>query len=641
MNTERGDANNRLTNMVDAAGTTRYAYTDFGAPLSEDGPWDSDTVSYTFTTNWMRNKITLLQPNASDWVQTYSYDGAGRLANTTSPAGAFGYLYDTAHNLMIRKLTQPHGSFITNTYDMLGRWTGTYQKHSDGTVLNAHEYLYDDASRRTRQTRTGGDRVDYTYDNIGQLKISSGKESGGSPNRMNEQLGYAYDAAGNLNYRTNDALVQTFNVNNQNEITNVTRSGKLTVSGTTWGAATNVTVADNGNSPVAALRYADSSFARTNVTLLNGTNTFTAVAQDSYGRADTNTALNYLPSTNIFAWDRNGNLTTNGTRVFAFDDENELTTITEPGAWKSEFTYDGKMRRRIRKEYIWNSALANWQCTLEVRYVYDDKVVIQERHFHPQLSTETAFNSITYTRGSDLSRGLNGAGGIGGLLARTDNSTLSAGTPSIYSHAYYHADGNGNVTMLIATNQTVAARYWFDPFGRVLASSGTLADANLYRFSSQEAHPPSDLVCFLYRSYDPRLQRWVQRDPISELGFRRLALVAVPGAGMDLNQYTYVRNGPLNLTDPHGLSCWSDCMDASHAVHNATLQNCLNALNFAGAGALGGCLAGCIGTTVGYGPCIAACITGAGLVLGGIGFCCAAAYSVQMAGASLGCWWGC
>jgi len=39
--------------------------------------------------------------------------------------------------------------------------------------------------------------------------------------------------------------------------------------------------------------------------------------------------------------------------------------------------YDGRMRRRIRKEYSWiNSA---WAITNEVHYVYDGDVVIQER----------------------------------------------------------------------------------------------------------------------------------------------------------------------------------------------------------------------------------------------------------------------
>ena len=53
-----------------------------------------------------------------------------------------------------------------------------------------------------------------------------------------------------------------------------------------------------------------------------------------------------------YAYDANGNLTTNGTRFFEYDNENQLTRITEPNAWKSEFSYDGKMRRRITKEYI-------------------------------------------------------------------------------------------------------------------------------------------------------------------------------------------------------------------------------------------------------------------------------------------------
>jgi hypothetical protein len=55
-------------------------------------------------------------------------------------------------------------------------------------------------------------------------------------------LTYGYDPAGNLNYRTNNALVQNFVVNSDNELTSVTNGGTLTVMGTTTSAATNVTV---------------------------------------------------------------------------------------------------------------------------------------------------------------------------------------------------------------------------------------------------------------------------------------------------------------------------------------------------------------------------------------------------------------
>jgi hypothetical protein len=48
--------------------------------------------------------------------------------------------------------------------------------------------------------------------------------------------------AGNLAARTNNALVQSFGVNSLNQLTNGTRTGTLTVAGTTWGPATSVTV---------------------------------------------------------------------------------------------------------------------------------------------------------------------------------------------------------------------------------------------------------------------------------------------------------------------------------------------------------------------------------------------------------------
>jgi hypothetical protein len=79
--------------------------------------------------------------------------------------------------------------------------------------------------------------------------------------------------------------------------------------------------------------------------------------------------------------------------------------------------------------------------------------------------------TVAYTRGLDLSGSLEGAGGIGGLLARSHG--YSGGTWS--THNFYHADGGGNITMLINSAQTSVAVYRYDPYGRTLSQSGTLA----------------------------------------------------------------------------------------------------------------------------------------------------------------------
>jgi RHS repeat-associated protein len=135
----------------------------------------------------------------------------------------------------------------------------------------------------------------------------------------------------------------------------------------------------------------------------------------------------------------------------------------------------------------------------ETHYIYDGMRVIQERD-------ENNTPTVSYTRGTDVSGTMEGAGGIGGLLARTDGN----------GSAFYHADGNGNVTALVNGSQTLVASYRYDPFGKTNSSSGTLANANVYRFSSKEIHANSGMYYYGYRFYDPILQRWLNWDPLQE-----------------------------------------------------------------------------------------------------------------------------
>src|SRR5437868_5740827 len=84
----------------------------------------------------------------------------------------------------------------------------------------------------------------------------------------------------------------------------------------------------------------------------------------------------------------------------------------------------------------------------------------------------------------------------------------------------------------------MVAKYRYDAFGRAISSGGTLASANVYRFSSKEIHVNSGMHYYLYRFYDPNLQRWIKRDPIGEEG--------------GYNLYSFCENEPLGGVDSFG-----------------------------------------------------------------------------------------
>jgi RHS repeat-associated protein len=222
---------------------------------------------------------------------------------------------------------------------------------------------------------------------------------------------------------------------------------------------------------------------------------------------------------------------------------NGQRTFTEDGPWASdEVTVTNRYGLRAGLRLAQPSGggfgfAALWPLRRNYTW-YDGLLLAQERDGGNRPT-------VTYTRGRDLSGSYAGAGGIGGLLARSHG--YSAGNWS--SHNFYHADGNGTVTALVNSGGALQASYKYDPYGRYLSGGGALASANGLRFSSKPwvgfaGSTTSGLYSYGYRFYDPYLQRWVNRDPIGEMG------------GMNL--YGFIANEPFSSVDTLGLAEYGD-----------------------------------------------------------------------------------
>ena len=308
--------------------------------------------------------------------------------------------------------------------------------------------------------------------------------------------------------------MQTFTTDGANELASITRNTDLlTVAGSLSSAPTSLTI--NGQ---AATVYGDLTYAATNgVPIVSGLNQFTAVLNGTL----TNHTLAVLPVTTPLRYDATGNLVYDGLKAYGYDCANELTSITVTNLLRTEYVYDGFGRRRIRRDFSYQRTNGVYALTNEVRYVYDGMLVLQERN-------GSNAPVVTYTRGLDVSGTLQGAGGIGGLLARTDGNSTN----------YYHADGNGNITALINASGTETGRYLYDPYGNLLGLWGAAALGNTYRFSSKEWDLRTDVYYYGYRYYQPNLQRWLNRDPLEEAG--------------GINLYGFNSNNTLSLIDSDG-----------------------------------------------------------------------------------------
>ena len=202
-------------------------------------------------------------------------------------------------------------------------------------------------------------------------------------------------------------------------------------------------------------------------------------------------------------YDARGNLTSDGSKTYAYDLENRLTSVG--GAASVSLSYDPLGR-------LWQTVAGG----ATTQFLYAGDMLVAEYD----------------GAGNVLRRYVPGASPDGPLAWYE-----GAGTSTL---RYLHADNQGSIIAWSDGNSNLGAAYAYGPYGEPQAWGGSR-----YAYTGQIALPEAGLYHYKARAYDPTRGWFLQTDPV--------------GYESDLDLYAYVGEDPLNDDDPTG-----ECPTAAH-----------------------------------------------------------------------------
>jgi RHS repeat-associated protein len=132
---------------------------------------------------------------------------------------------------------------------------------------------------------------------------------------------------------------------------------------------------------------------------------------------------------------------------------------------------------------------------------------------------------------------------------------------------YFHKDHLGSIQTITNESGIVVERNAYDPWGRRRFpngqddTTGQIASLTSRGFTGEEHIEEAGLVHLNGRVYDPLLARFASADPT----------VDSPQSTQSWNRYAYLRNNPLNATDPTGFGFFSSVVRVVSAPFKAAL----------------------------------------------------------------------
>jgi len=504
------DTENNLLSITDAnQHTTNFAYDAFGRVKQTTFP-SNYSESYAYDAN---NNLTSKTDRNGKTIQ-YVYDALNRLTQRTYPDSTSAeYTYDLVGKIL--QVNDPTGTYAF-AYDNMGRLIGTTTTYSflPNTPFTT-SCNYDADSNRTGFTAPDGSTNAYTYDTLNRLSTLANSWAG--------SFGFSYDALSRRTQMTRpNGIATNYSYDKLSHLLSVLhQAGTSTIDGDayTLDAAGNRTAKQDYLAGVTSNYTYDKIYELTQVT--QGTNTTESYSYDPVGNRTASLAIpsytvnssNELTSDSnaSYTYDNNGNTLTkvvgSNTTSYAWDFENRLTSVTLPGTGGTvQFKYD-PFGRRIQKVYTTGS---NPPTTTTTNYLYDGDNEVEQ----------------VDQNGNVLSR-----------FAQGQNIDEPLALSASGATSFYEQDGLGSVTSLTNGTGAVAQSYTLDSFGKVVNSSGNVA--NPLRYTGRDFDSESGLYYYRARYYDPSTGRFLSEDPIGFTG--------------EINFYRYAEDDPVLFNDPSGL----------------------------------------------------------------------------------------
>ncbi|MEO0454616.1 MAG: RHS repeat-associated core domain-containing protein, partial [Verrucomicrobiota bacterium] len=545
----------RVKQVIDAAGTHTLVYEVDGQLKSDTISGSGDLSGFTTTSDYsttgfgLRDGFTL-NDGSNDIVDiAYGYSGpasGNRLQTVTSNNHSATYGYWPKTDLVSTVSSGPGGGTAfthTKLYnDSLLRLTEVINAAATAGTIQDYDLsaaAYDARSRITEVTR--GDQADstWTYGYNEKDEVESGVKTLSDATPIpGHDFSYQYDEIGNRTQTMISGETLSYTPNNVNQYSARDVQSDYTITGSAH-ASSNVFV--EGKLADRSAGSADPEFWSKGINIDNSAG---LVSEEIYAKAKlagagpsgetlvaTETQDLIVPQTpESFSYDDDGNLTGDGLWIYSYNAENRLvsmesqTAVPEALRKKLEFAYDYAGRRFSKAVSIWNSGTSSYDQQSKTLFLYDGWNLVAEVD---ALNSNATIR--TYAWGLDLSGSEQGAGGVGGLIMVHDGA-----------NTYYPGyDFNGNVTCLIQSDETVVAEYEYSPFGKLLKTKGTYAETNPFTFSTKYYDSESKLNYYGFRYYSPELGRWINRDPIENVGSD--------------NYYSFLGNRSTNSVDFTGL----------------------------------------------------------------------------------------